>query len=302
MDENLENNNCNKSKRVDSYDALLGHIRKTVYGPAECLPPRLRRYRVMNRSEYAAYNKKVDETGGYDVDGCSGSIPGGISPVLPISCDWKPAEMAAQFAILKQAEDGGIPLEYKQLLKVNIQAVSGTMYYLTFTACDTRDGREKIFNAKVLFAVHDLELHLKEFKVDDDPNKSAEKMRNEVEGMLEKISVFRKENPHLFPNLPPRPRAPEPSDNRKLLGVHVVPKKGELATIGFRIFLKEIRCQNPTWKYAKARKAASKKWKSFFLGQKVPYLSKAQKQFFRKMTASLNLEGIMPRSYYADSS
>ncbi|VFQ65184.1 unnamed protein product [Cuscuta campestris] len=101
MDEKVEGDD----KEFVDY-GIAGHIRKTVYGPATSLPRRLRRYRVMNRSEYAAYNKKVNKSGGYDVDGCSGSIPGRIFPVLPTSCDWEPAELAAQFAALKQAEDG----------------------------------------------------------------------------------------------------------------------------------------------------------------------------------------------------
>ncbi|VFQ64992.1 unnamed protein product [Cuscuta campestris] len=294
MDETVEDND----KKFLDY-GVAGHIKKTVYGPAASLPRRLKRYRVMNRSEYAIYNKKVNDSGGYNVDGCSGSLPGRIFPVLPTSCDWEPAELAAQFAALKQAEDGGIPLEYKQLLKVNIQGVCGTMYYLTFTACDTIDGREKIFNAKVLFSAQDKHLHLKEFKVDNDPNKSAEKMRNEVVGVLEKISAFRKENPHLFPS-PPPPRSPPPE--RKSLVIYKEPRKGELAATAFRIFLKEMRSQNPTWKYAKVKKAASRKWKSLFIGHKAPYMRKAQNQIFKKLTASLDPDCIMPPGHDDDSS
>ncbi|VFQ65186.1 unnamed protein product [Cuscuta campestris] len=233
-------------------------------------------------------------------DGCYSNVPGGIFPVRPTSCEWKPAEKVAQFAALKQAENGGIPLEYRQLVKVNMQGVGGIMYYLTFTACDTTDGREKIFKAKVMCDARDLSLHLKEFKVDNDPNKSAEKMRNEVVDVLEKIAAFRKENPHLFPVLPPRPPPPNRSGQIKMLGVHLTPKKGVIRAIAFRIFLKEMRTQNPTWKYAKVRKAASRKWKSFIINDMVPYFHKAQQEFNRKAYGSWELDGKVPN--YAQSS
>ncbi|VFQ61089.1 unnamed protein product [Cuscuta campestris] len=89
---------------------------------------------------------------------------------------------------------------------------------------------------------------------------------------------------------------------RKSLVIYDEPKKGELAATAFRIFLKEMRRQNPTWKYAKVKKAASRKWKSFFIGHKAPYMRKAQNQIFKKMTASLDPECIMPPCHDEDSS
>ena len=56
----------------------------------------------MNKEEMDRYDWKVDESKGFDVDGCTGAMPDRIVPISPKSGEWQVAESLARWAVDKQ--------------------------------------------------------------------------------------------------------------------------------------------------------------------------------------------------------
>lgn len=249
----------------------------TLYGPAEFLTKRQQRFRRMNGEEFSDYMKKVEESDGFDVGGCSGCLPGRIVPVG--GCNWQAAHEAAEFAAKAQKkEKGGKRIEFRRLVKANAQAVSGILFYLTFIGMDTADKLEKTYRAKVWCKiVGRMLLQFEEVPEDGrtvrrkkfvaDLHHGGSKADKRVEGGKK---VKGKESR--------RHRVAARSNRYGTL----CSKPGGVSLSAWRILLNEVRSRNPSWTYAEAKKAASAKWRSFIPIEKEPYLKEAKKQYLKK--------------------
>ncbi|XP_074272619.1 uncharacterized protein LOC141596385 [Silene latifolia] len=260
---------------IDDY--ACGKLVGTVYGPEEYLSEKQKPIRRMNYEEYDNYMKKCDESEGFDVDGCTGRMPGRICPLGKGGFEYEVAEEVAKHAALTQGEAMGIPMELVRLVKVNKQPVEGSLYYLTFVAVTTNQ-MEKTYKAKVWLKpmtwVSEITLFLEETS---DGNKDIT-IKKKIDKPWGRGKTTVEEN--LKFDLSHRFR--DPIDQPLYRNPTIDITNGPLQRDGYYLLVKELKMKNPQWKHAKAKKTASRKWKLFRYPQKAPYLDEARKNFERK--------------------
>ncbi|XP_074270409.1 uncharacterized protein LOC141594116 isoform X2 [Silene latifolia] len=228
----------------------------------------------MNYEEFLNYEKKVNETEGFDVDGCTGRMPGRISQLCEDCNEWEVAVVVARHAGWKQGEAMGIPIELVRLVKANIQPVEGILYYLTFLAI-TKDQMEKTYRVKVWRkpVTWDCEIVLfldgSEGKKDITVKKKSVKM---VRGRRRRKKVNIKFNLSTYFSEP------------VVLDVNptIAPDAKQLQIDGCRLLAEELKSKNPQWTDAEATSSASSKWKLFRYPEKARFLDEAWKMFERQ--------------------
>ncbi|XP_074272615.1 uncharacterized protein LOC141596384 isoform X1 [Silene latifolia] len=259
------------------YNYACGKLVGTVYGPEKYLDEKRRPFCRMNYEEYDNYMKKCDESGGFDVDGCTGRMPGRISPLSKCGYEYEVAEVVAKHAALTQGEAMGIPMELVRLVKANKQPVEGSLYYLTFVAVTTNQ-MEKTYKAKVWLKpvtwVSEITLFLEETSdgdIDITVKKKVDKPRGRGKITVEENVKF--DLSDYF-----RDTITQPEIRNEIINI----TNAELQRDDYNLLVKELKVKNPQWKHAKAKKTASRKWKLFRYPQKAPYLKEARRMFQRR--------------------
>ncbi|XP_074272626.1 uncharacterized protein LOC141596392 [Silene latifolia] len=266
-----------KVRQTDIDDFACGNLVGTLYGPEKYLSEKQKPFRRMNYEEYLNYEKKVDESEGFDVDGCTGVMTGRITPLPERGREWKIAEVVAQYAGRKQGEAMGITIEFVRLVKANIQTVAGSLYYLTFAATTT-DKTEKTYRAKVwsrpitweckILLFFDGSDGKKDITVRTKADKMARGKRKRGTAEEEYITFS------LLSYFGEPVRLPqEPT---------IAPDPEQLQKDGCGLLAKELKRQNPQWADAQATRSASSKWKLFRYPEKAHFLDEAWKMFERQ--------------------
>ncbi|XP_074272620.1 uncharacterized protein LOC141596388 [Silene latifolia] len=265
-----------KVRQSDIDDFAVGHLKGTLYGPEKDLDDKQKPFRRMNYEEYLKYEKKVDESEGFDVDGCTGVMTGRITP-LPRGREWKIAEVVAQYAGWKQGEAMGITIEFVRLVKANIQTVAGSIYYLIFVATTT-DKTEKTYRAKVWSRPITWECKIllflegSEGKKDITVRTKADKMaRGKRKRGTEEEEYITFSLLSYFGEPVRLPRAPT-----------IAPDPEQLQKDGCGLLAKALKKQNPHWTDDQAARSASSKWSLFRYPEKAQFLDEAWKMFERQ--------------------
>ncbi|XP_074272622.1 uncharacterized protein LOC141596390 isoform X1 [Silene latifolia] len=266
-----------KNRQTDIDDFACGNLVGTLYGPEEYLTERQKRFRRMNYDEYFNYEKKVDESEGFDVDGCTGVMTGRITPLGQGGREWKVAEVVAQFAGRKQGEAMGITIEFVRLTKANIQTVAGLLYYLTFVATTT-DKTEKTYRAKVWSRPITWECKILLF-LDGNNGKKDLTVRTKADKMArgKRKRGTAEEEYITFSLLGYFGEPVEVPDNPT-----IAPDPDQLQKDGCDLFAKELKKQNPHLTDDQAAMSASSKWELLGYCDKAPFLKEARKMFERQ--------------------
>ncbi|XP_074272627.1 uncharacterized protein LOC141596393 [Silene latifolia] len=260
---------------IDKY--ACGNLPGTVYGPEEYLTEKQKRFRRMNYEEYDNYEKKVNETEGFDVDGCTGRMPGRISQLCEGCNEWKAAEVVAKHAAQKQGEAMGIPIELVRLVKANIQPVAGILYYLTFVAI-TKDQMEKTYRVKVWRKPVTCECEIVLF-LDGSEGKKDITVKRKADEMVRgrgKRASAKKE--HIKFNLRDYFRKPV----ELFVNPTITISAEQLQKDGCHLLAEKLKKENPQWTDAEVMSIASSKWKLFRYPDKAPFLDEAWKMFERQ--------------------
>ncbi|XP_030937611.1 uncharacterized protein LOC115962872 [Quercus lobata] len=108
----------------------------------------------MTRAELGLYHRQVYESGGFDVGdfrhsfACGRIEPMGFEGVIN-DADKKELGEYSMEAIHKYNTDEKKNFKFKEVVKANVQCVSGLMYYITFKAEDASTATIETFQAKV---------------------------------------------------------------------------------------------------------------------------------------------------------
>ncbi|KAH9625887.1 hypothetical protein KSS87_003401 [Heliosperma pusillum] len=261
---------------IDKY--ACGNLAGTVYGPEEYLAEKQKRFRKMNYEEYLNYEKKVNETEGFDVDGCTGRMPGRISRLCEGCHEWKVAEVVAKHAGLKQGEAMGIIIEFVSLVRANIQPVAGILYYLTFLAI-TQDQMEQTYRVKIWRKPVTWECEIVLF-LDGSEGKKDITMKQKTSKMVRRRGRKRRsaKKEHIKFNLKTYFSIPVES----FVNPTIAPDAEQLQIDGCHLLAEELKRHNPAWTDAEAAIIASSKWKVFTYPQKAPFLDEAWTMFERQ--------------------